>query len=610
MKRTETKATVASPLLPVAERVEENAAGLTANLPLKEFVANADSKVDEPPHADYETFLPIHGFVWFSKEEWTIIDHPAFQRLGRIHQLGQAHLLFRGATHMRFEHVLGSVHVAQKIIDAISSNYTKHKRLADMGDLCKWSQPFSPIEQAFIRLSTLLHDIGHIVAGHTLEDELHLLPNHDKIHRLKLVFDRKMWPGYESPGDGPTMRELVDRLYKGYLIDADISASELVFQIIAKDAEKTTKVPSNLRIEACRDVVGNTICADFLDYLYRDWHHIGKTKECDHRIFQYMEIREDPKKGHAEFVISLGESQRLRTDAITAIVNLLESRYQLAETALFHRTKSKAAAMLERALLELSESQPKEKRAAWLTQLEEDLLDQSDWSALIYLYDRSKSCPAAKLILRSLINRNLYKDISTTFYRDIVPETSVLKLRNTYSDPENPAVVENRLNAVRNLESDFELDPGSLVIYCPAHGMNAKIPGVSIHLDGTIETYADWNKEFGNTLDAGQISAQIKRFEKLWRVQLFLHPTIFAGWTDQLKTKFHEVVKDLMLDLRISAKVPRDETARQLAQSLTSIEGSPHQSKQIEFAEAARRHPTKTYLFGAPCLKTFYRQLE
>jgi hypothetical protein len=48
-----------------------------------------------------ETLLPVTGMVRLSRRELEVIDHPAFQRLFEIYQLGQAHLVYRGATHMR-----------------------------------------------------------------------------------------------------------------------------------------------------------------------------------------------------------------------------------------------------------------------------------------------------------------------------------------------------------------------------------------------------------------------------------------------------------------------------------------------------------------------------
>lgn len=73
----------------------------------------------------HEFFLPISGFVWLFPEEVSIVNHPAFQRLGRIYQLGQAYVVFRGATHKRMEHVLGALNVVQRMIAAVQTNSDK-----------------------------------------------------------------------------------------------------------------------------------------------------------------------------------------------------------------------------------------------------------------------------------------------------------------------------------------------------------------------------------------------------------------------------------------------------------------------------------------------------
>jgi HD superfamily phosphohydrolase len=72
-----------------------------------------------------EVFLPVCGHVLVYPEEVAIIDHPAFQRLRRARQLGLAHMVFPGATHTRFEHSIGAVHVAQSIINHINHNFRK-----------------------------------------------------------------------------------------------------------------------------------------------------------------------------------------------------------------------------------------------------------------------------------------------------------------------------------------------------------------------------------------------------------------------------------------------------------------------------------------------------
>src|SRR6202035_4784527 len=69
----------------------------------------------ELPEMLQEFFLPIWGPVRLTAAELRLVDHPAFARLGDIYQLGQTYLVFRGATHKRWEHALGTMHAAQVI---------------------------------------------------------------------------------------------------------------------------------------------------------------------------------------------------------------------------------------------------------------------------------------------------------------------------------------------------------------------------------------------------------------------------------------------------------------------------------------------------------------
>src|SRR5260370_9005700 len=64
-----------------------------------------------------------------------------------------------------------------------------------------------------IRLAAPLHDVGHIPAGPTLEDELGLLPHHDAPRRLGLVVDRRSWHGKT----GDTLRAEIDAAYGAVL---------------------------------------------------------------------------------------------------------------------------------------------------------------------------------------------------------------------------------------------------------------------------------------------------------------------------------------------------------------------------------------------------------
>ena len=127
---------------------------------------------DLPP-VHQEFFIPVHGFIRFYEEELKIINHPAFQRLGKVNQLGTTNLVYRGATHKRLEHALGTVHVVEQICASIADNHGQlNAKGSDPTNPCSLAKPLSEPERRFVRLAALLHDIAHLPSGHTLEDEL------------------------------------------------------------------------------------------------------------------------------------------------------------------------------------------------------------------------------------------------------------------------------------------------------------------------------------------------------------------------------------------------------------------------------------------------------
>jgi HD superfamily phosphohydrolase len=69
----------------------------------------------------YEIRDPIHGFIKISEWEKDILDHSSFQRLRRIRQLAWTDMVYPGATHTRFEHSMGVMHVASEMYKSILS---------------------------------------------------------------------------------------------------------------------------------------------------------------------------------------------------------------------------------------------------------------------------------------------------------------------------------------------------------------------------------------------------------------------------------------------------------------------------------------------------------
>ena len=74
------------------------------------------------PYPTRSTLDPVHGLIRLTPEEVKIIDHPLFQRLRTIKQNGLLHLVFPAATHTRFEHSIGTVFVANSMLDALFHN--------------------------------------------------------------------------------------------------------------------------------------------------------------------------------------------------------------------------------------------------------------------------------------------------------------------------------------------------------------------------------------------------------------------------------------------------------------------------------------------------------
>ncbi len=505
-----------------------------------------------------EIFIPVSGFVWLYPEEISVVNHPAFQRLGNIYQLGHTFLVFRGATHKRLEHAIGTLHVVQRMIDAVNHNCDKdeknNNRNRSNGDS---GLKINCHEERFIRLGALLHDIGHIAFGHTIEDELCLVNKHDSDARLNLIFndDDKKW----LDADGKTLSILINEKFGKYIPDdlKDISASTIIHLLISKPpveekkkeeekkegkgdktdpfqkAREVLKKSPSFRLEICRDMIGNTICADILDYIHRDWYHIGKPKTFDERILQYMEVTGDEKdengypkaSSNNKFVISVGKRPKIRTDAISAILELLEWRYHIAESVLFHRTKLAAAAMLDRAMYELWEDDMDGKAG----DIEKLILSLSEEQLLSVSLEKAQKiknkegAAAATKLLSNLQNRQLYTNLCTYSFDDLSPDIrSAIRSKYAKSQGEDNVAPGNRVAALRCLENDFGLKSGSIVMYCPTEGMNAKIAEVKIKVNSVVAKFDDYEKANDKQLAGGHLDAQLKRYERLWRVHFFI----------------------------------------------------------------------------------------
>lgn len=100
---------------------------------------------------------PIYGFITIPNELiFDLIEHPYFQRLRRISQLGLTYLVYPGAYHTRFHHALGAMHLMDKAVRILRSK----------------GHEISNEEEEGVKIAILLHDIGHGPFSHALENSI------------------------------------------------------------------------------------------------------------------------------------------------------------------------------------------------------------------------------------------------------------------------------------------------------------------------------------------------------------------------------------------------------------------------------------------------------
>lgn len=115
---------------------------------------------------------PVYGFISIPFDTaFDVIQHPIFQRLRRIQQLGFSSLVYPGATHTRFHHSLGAMHLMTRALDTLK----------------KKGIPIDTAETEATVLAILMHDLGHGPYSHALESTLVDGVEHETISKLLML---------------------------------------------------------------------------------------------------------------------------------------------------------------------------------------------------------------------------------------------------------------------------------------------------------------------------------------------------------------------------------------------------------------------------------------
>lgn len=395
---------------------------------------------------------PVHGDVYLTHEELRVVDTPEFQRLRGVKQLGHAYLVYPGALHTRFDHSIGTVHVVQRMIEAVNLSF----ELDPAGSLAIGEE-----EMRVVRLAALLHDVTHLPFGHSIEDQDGLFERHDSAYRYERLFDGKR-------GLGRVLREL--------------GALEDVFSVLTKPGTPGRRdVPPYWG-----QLVSGTIAADILDYLARDAYFSGLRLQVDPRVESYFKI----ERGSGNLYIDLAKRDLLREDILSEIVRMLEARYYFSERVYYHHAKVAAGALVARAVDRCVQ-------AGTLT--EEDLYDQTDTSVLDTL-DQAGARGGRALerevcdLTSRLRERRLYKRacVFPRYENEEVQEELVARYFSAGGRAARNEVEERVADLVRFATGrDVKV-----IVYCPAQRMQLKEARIHVRWPGEDEirplsAYAD-----------------------------------------------------------------------------------------------------------------------
>lgn len=255
----------------------------------------------------------VHGSIRLDGQYGEILDTPEMQRMGQIHQLGLANLVFPGANHTRMEHMIGAFHLSGRFCISLG---------------------IKGQEAEMLRLAALVHDVGHPPFSHTFEDVL----------RSRLGIDHM---------------ELTARIIKGEVNvvpdgeDIVLEGQPRIVDCIEKSGLDVREVADLVMMEKgvagvapyLTSLIHGPVDVDQLDYLMRDAHYTGVAPgriDADRIV---------------ETSILTGGTMAVGRRGMSAVEGLTVSRVLMNSSVYFHKTVRIAEMMLTKAVSMLEPGQ-------------------------------------------------------------------------------------------------------------------------------------------------------------------------------------------------------------------------------------------------------------
>ncbi|MBD3656078.1 MULTISPECIES: HD domain-containing protein [Marinobacter] len=251
---------------------------------------------------------PVHGGIPLYRHEIQVIDHPLFQRLRNICQNDILSLVFPGATHSRFLHSIGVMHVGGRMFRAMIDAYLRERKLSDQADLSLSQLDAIDYLAKTIRLGCLLHDSGHSSFSHQFTQATRIRELMSRPGRFEDLWEGVDYSTYYSDVPPELEHEHYSvRVAHQVLSDIDLEAAGLDGRDIIGIMETTRVSPSETFCRHARtfwefiagedaesgaltqrdtprlvmgllsSIVSGEIDADRADYMLRDGFHSSVT---------------------------------------------------------------------------------------------------------------------------------------------------------------------------------------------------------------------------------------------------------------------------------------------------------------------------------------------
>jgi HD superfamily phosphohydrolase len=266
---------------------------------------------------------PVHGSIPINDSEIQIIEHPFFQRLRNIKQLGFSEYVFPGATHTRYLHSIGVMNVATLVFNSLfkDQNSREIQRLKES-----------------LRLGCLLHDIGHAPLSHSTES---VMPMVSALKLPKQFVDKERQATHEDY----TIKSITDssftQSFKGVTSEFGIDPKAVAELVIGATSDEGYFTVNGVNyFPLLHQLVSSEMDCDRMDYLLRDSYFCGVS----YGKFDLDWIIDNLKICTEKNQAYLGISER----AISTFDDFLLSRFHMFMMVYFHYRAVCLEQMLQR----------------------------------------------------------------------------------------------------------------------------------------------------------------------------------------------------------------------------------------------------------------------